>query len=201
MVQQQPDHIQVTAVSCSMERRGAAWGLRRRTSTALKKKRAHSEVTAATGIVLRGDRGVRYMRTSCSEVSTAPNTHSPELCIQPSLAGSGLCPSGPKRRPAPGPRPSQQTRYLQKRMMCRSVGTFHEGWNMKQFDFGGALLTGNTYIFSYYIIMNANLVQNPFQSASGKHWERRPDVSSTHTGVCQPPFCSFTRTGRSLTRT
>lgn len=55
--------------------------------------------------------------------------------------------------------------------------------------------------FSYYIIMNANLVQNPFQSASGKHWERRPDVSSTHTGVCQPPFCSFTRTGRSLTRT
>lgn len=40
-------------------------------------------------------------------------------------------------------------------------------------------------IMVYVWHMNANLVQNPFQSVSGERWERRQAVSSTHSCVRQ----------------
>lgn len=53
VAQQQSDHIQMAAISRSMERRGPTGRLRRRTRAVLKEKRAHGEVTTATSIVLK----------------------------------------------------------------------------------------------------------------------------------------------------
>lgn len=73
VLQQESNHVQVTAVSRSMERRGTARSPRRRTGAALKEERAHGEVTAATRIVLeqntRGRRETRDRRDTSQIIS------------------------------------------------------------------------------------------------------------------------------------
>lgn len=61
--------------------------------------------------------GARDLQSWWRKRNVLPHTHtrarSPELCIRLSPSDLDLCPSGPEMRPSPGPRPVQQTRYLQ----------------------------------------------------------------------------------------
>lgn len=60
-VEEQVDHVHVTAVGGAVERRGPAWRPGRRTSAAPEQEGAHVAVAAAAGVVLERSitRGLR----------------------------------------------------------------------------------------------------------------------------------------------